>query len=89
MGKRSSLVVLSSDDDEADRSLSSNRRSTRSSATRLVSTAPAKNPGRAKKARGLSSRSSLGSVSTDWDDVMICEFVWFNFEFLVLSSVRN
>lgn len=84
MGKRSSLVVLSSDDDEADRSLSSNRRSTRSSATRLVSTAPAKNPGRAKKAR-----SSLGSVSTDWDDVMICEFVWFNFEFLVLSSVRN
>ncbi|KAL6224467.1 hypothetical protein ACLB2K_003322 [Fragaria x ananassa] len=66
MGKRSSLVVLSSDDDEADRSLSSNRRSTRSLATRLVSTAPAKNPGRAKKAR-----SSLGSVSTDWDDVRL------------------
>ncbi|XP_050382141.1 cell cycle checkpoint protein RAD17 [Argentina anserina] len=72
MGKRSSLVVLSSDDEDPDLSLSSNRTSTRSSAAaRLISPAPAKNPGRAKKARGLSSRSSLGSVSTNWDEVKL------------------
>ncbi|XP_061999197.1 cell cycle checkpoint protein RAD17 isoform X2 [Rosa rugosa] len=72
MGKRSSLVVLSSDDEETDRSLSSNRGRTRSSsASRLISSAPAKNPGRAKKARVSGSRSSLGSVSTNWDEVRL------------------
>ncbi|PRQ47378.1 putative checkpoint protein Rad17/Rad24 [Rosa chinensis] len=72
MGKRSALVVLSSDDEEIDRSLSSNRGRTRSSsASRLISSAPAKNPGRAKKARVSGSRSSLGSVSTNWDEVRL------------------
>lgn len=81
------MVVLSSDDEDTDRSLSSNRRRTRSS-SRLSSTAPPKNPGRAKKARVSGSRSSLGSVSTNWDEV-ICEFLGFNLNLTVQFTKKN
>lgn len=66
MGKRNTLVVLSSDD-EGERSLSSNHRYSKSKSS---STVPRANPKRSKKARGPGSTSSLSKESCNWDEVI-------------------
>lgn len=66
MGKKKTVVVLSSDD-EGDRSLSTNRRRTKS---KLSSTVPRTNPIRSKKARISGSRLSLREESINWDEVI-------------------
>lgn len=65
------MVVLSSDEEDRDRSSSANRRCT---PTKLTSTVPRTNPRRSKRARVSSSRASLGTVPSNWDEV-ICEFL--------------
>ncbi|KAH7519904.1 hypothetical protein FEM48_Zijuj08G0086800 [Ziziphus jujuba var. spinosa] len=70
MGKRNTLVVLSSDD-EGERSLSSNHRYSKSKSS---STVPRANPKRSKKARGPGSTSSLSKESCNWDEIrFFCE----------------
>ncbi|PQM32951.1 cell cycle checkpoint protein RAD17 [Prunus yedoensis var. nudiflora] len=71
MGKRNTVVVLSSDEEDRDRSSSANRRCT---PTKLTSTVPRTNPRRSKRARVSSSRASLGTVPSNWDEVkLFCE----------------
>lgn len=65
------MVVLSSDEEDRDRSSSANRRYT---PTKLTSTVPRTNPRRSKRARVSSSRASLGTVPSNWDEV-ICKFL--------------
>lgn len=65
------MVVLSSDEEDRDRSSSANRRYT---PTKLTSTVPRTNPRRSKRARVSSSRASLGTVPSNWDEVkLFCE----------------
>lgn len=66
MGKRNTLVVLSSDE-EGDRSLSSNRRCAKSKSSLTV---PRTNPKRSKKACGPSSTRNLSKESSNWDEVI-------------------
>ncbi|XP_034225040.1 cell cycle checkpoint protein RAD17 isoform X2 [Prunus dulcis] len=71
MGKRNTVVVLSSDEEDRDLSSSANRRYT---PTKLTSTVPRTNPRRSKRARVSSSRASLGTVPSNWDEVkLFCE----------------
>ncbi|XP_016651764.1 PREDICTED: cell cycle checkpoint protein RAD17 isoform X1 [Prunus mume] len=71
MAKRNTVVVLSSDEEDRDRSSSANRRYT---PTQLTSTVPRTNPRRSKRARVSSSRASLGTVPSNWDEVkLFCE----------------
>lgn len=67
MGKRNTVVVLSSED-EGDFSLSSSRSRTRS---KLSSTVPRANPRRSKKPRLSGSRSGLSKDSCNWDEVIL------------------
>ncbi|GMY12263.1 cell cycle checkpoint protein RAD17 isoform X1 [Fagus crenata] len=68
MGKRSNIVVLSSDDEENDRSLSSNRSYSKPKSRSLI-TRSNPNPRVAKKARISGSRSRLSKQSSNVDEV--------------------
>ncbi|KAM0970226.1 hypothetical protein ACFX13_018594 [Malus domestica] len=71
MGKRNTVVVLSSDNEDVDRSSSANRRKTQSKSSSSV---PRTNPRRSKRARVSGSRSSLGTAPSNWDEVkLFCE----------------
>lgn len=68
MGKRNNLVVLSSDDEENERSLSSNRSYSKPKSRSLV-TRSNPNPRGAKKARISNSRSRLSKESSNVNEV--------------------
>ncbi|KAK4583920.1 hypothetical protein RGQ29_021870 [Quercus rubra] len=68
MGNRNNLVVLSSDDEENERSLSSNRSYSKPKSRSLV-TRSNPNPRRAKKARISNSRSRLSKESSNVNEI--------------------
>ncbi|XP_030974224.1 cell cycle checkpoint protein RAD17 isoform X2 [Quercus lobata] len=68
MGKRNNLVVLSSDDEENERSLSSNRSYSKPKSRSLV-TRSNPNPRGAKKARISNSRSRLSKESSNVNEI--------------------
>ncbi|KAM3757636.1 hypothetical protein ACB098_02G204500 [Castanea mollissima] len=68
MGKRNNLVVLSSDDEENERSLSSNRSYSKPKSRSLITRSNA-NPRGAKKARISNSRSRLSKESSNVNEI--------------------